>query len=86
MPYRALIPKTIDGVIAVGRAASGIPDTLLRNRMAVLHMGQAGGGAAALCVKHDCTPRALDVRLLQDYLLDEGFLLGSRERIKEMGL
>jgi len=86
VPYRVMLPKKIDGLLAVGRSASGIPDTLLRNRMAVKHMGQAGGTAAALCAKKDISPKELDVKELQSVLLDAGFYLGDRARLKELGL
>ena len=86
MPYRVMIPKQLDGLMAVGRSASGIPDTLLRNRMAVLHMGEAGGTAAALAVADKVQPRDLDVKKLQDQLLEAGFFLGDRARLRQLGL
>ena len=86
MPYRAMVPKEIDGLIAVGRCASGIPDTLLRNRMAVLHMGQVGGTAVALAARADVSPARLDVKGLQESLLDAGFHLGDRARLRELNL
>ena len=86
MPYRVMLPKKIDGLIAVGRSASGKPDTLLRNRMAVKHMGQAGGTAAALSTEKNITPKELDVKDLQRALLDSGFYLGKLSRLKELGL
>jgi len=86
VPYRVMLPKKVDGLLAVGRSASGIPDTLLRNRMAVKHMGQAGGTAAAIAARRGVSPRELDARELQRALLDAGFYLGSLERLKELGL
>jgi len=84
MPYRVMVPKKIDGLLAVGRAASGVPDTLLRNRMAVMHMGQVCGAAAALSVRESCLPRDLKVHTLQEYLVDQGFYLGNRARLREL--
>ncbi|MEW6753517.1 MAG: FAD-dependent oxidoreductase [Candidatus Latescibacterota bacterium] len=86
VPYRVMVPRGIDGLLAVGRSASGQPDTLLRNRMAVKVMGQAGGTAAALCAAQGVMPRELDVRQLQIRLLDQGFYLGDRHRLRELGL
>jgi hypothetical protein len=86
VPYRIMVPKGIDGLLAVGRSASGKPDTLLRNRMAVKHMGQAGGTAAALCARNGVSPRELDVKELQRTLLDQGFYLGDVERLGELKL
>ncbi len=86
VPYRVMIPKKIDGLIAVGRSASGMPDTLLRNREGVMYMGQAGGTAAAMAVKSGIEPRKLDVKQLQRKLLDAGFYLGDDARLAELGL
>ncbi len=86
LPYRVMLPKTLEGMMAVGRSASGIPDTLLRNRMACKTMGEACGRAAAMAVADGVTPRQLDVRKLQGALLDAGFYLGDRHRLKELGL
>ncbi len=86
MPYRVMLPKKIDGLLAVGRSASGIPDTLLRHRMAAKVMGQAVGTAAALAAKQDISPKKIDVTELQGILLDAGYYLGDRWRLKELGL
>jgi len=86
VPYRVMLPKGIEGLMAVGRSASGKPDTLLRNRMAVKVMGEAGGIAAALAVEKGIAPRALDIGELQRALLDTGFHLGDRKRLVELGL
>jgi hypothetical protein len=86
VPYRVMLPKRIDGLLATGRSASCIPDTLLRNRMAVKVMGEACGIAAALSATSGVAPRDLDVRCLQEALLDAGFHLGNRARLRELGL
>ena len=85
-PYRAMLPKGVDGLLAVGRSASGIPDTLLRSRMTVMHMGQVGGTAAALAVKNGVTPKDLNVKTLQQKLLEDGFYLGDCARLKALDL
>lgn len=86
VPYRVMVPKKIDGLLAVGRSASGVPDTLLRNRTAVKHMGEAGGIAAALAVEAGVTPRNLDVRKLQEKLIAAGYYLGDERRLKQLRL
>jgi len=86
LPYRVMLPRGVEGLLAVGRSASGIPDTLLRNRMAAKVMGQAGGVAAALAAAGRTAPRQLDVRQLQGRLLDQGYYLGDRHRLRELGL
>ena len=85
-PYRVMVPKKIDGLLAVGRSASGIPDKLIRNRYAAMYMGQACGTAAALAVKEGVDPRNLEVKKLQLALFDAGFYLGDRTRLKELDL
>jgi len=86
VPYRVMIPQKLDGVIAVGRSASCIPDTLLRICESVIYMGQAGGTAAALCAQRGVEPRDLNVRELQKRLLAEGFYLGDEKRLTQLGL
>jgi ribulose 1,5-bisphosphate synthetase/thiazole synthase len=86
VPYRVMVPKKIDGLLAVGRSASATPDTLLRNRTAVQHMGEAGGTAAALAAKAGVTPRKLDVKQLQTKLLAAGYYLGDAQRLKALAL
>jgi hypothetical protein len=86
VPYRVMIPRKTDGLIAVGRSASGTPDTLLRNREGVMYMGQAGGTAAAMAARSAIEPRAIDVKQLQRKLLKAGFYLGDGARLAELGL
>ena len=86
VPFRVMIPRGENGILAVGRSASCIPDTLLRQRLSVMHMGQAGGIAAAMAARQNRSPRDLDIRELQGSLLDAGFYLGNRSRLKELSL
>ena len=85
-PYRVMLPEKLDGLIAVGRSASAIPDTLIRGRFKAMHTGEIGGLAAALCAKKGVTPKGLDVKALQKALLKKGYHLGDRERLREIGL
>ncbi len=86
VPYRVMLPKGIDGLLCTGRSASGKPDTLLRNRWAVKIMGEACGRAAALAVESRVSPRDVNRKQLQECLLDAGFYLGDRHRMRELGL
>jgi len=86
VPYRVMIPKRLDGLIAVGRSASCIPDTLLRAREGVMFLAQAGGTAAAMAVKQDVEPRNIDVKELQKKLLAAGYYLGDENRLKALNL
>jgi len=83
---RGAASRQIDGLLAVGRSAWGIPDTLPRNRIAVQHMGQAAGMAAAMAAKAGVQPRQLDVEALRRRLLERGCYLGDAERLKQLGL
>jgi len=85
-PYAAMLPKRLDGLIAVGRSASSIPDTLIRGRYKAVHMGQVGGIAAAMAAAADITPKALDVKSFQSALIAAGFYLGDESRLKELAL
>ena len=85
-PYRAMLPKKLDGLLCAGRSASCIPDTLLRSRNVVGHMGQAAGAAAAMAADRAISPKDLDVKKLQKALLAEDFYLGEPDRLEELGL
>ncbi|MEO0645558.1 MAG: FAD-dependent oxidoreductase [Cyanobacteria bacterium J06650_10] len=71
IPYRALVPKTTDGLLVCEKniSVSHIANGATRLQPVVLGIGQAAGMAAALCVEHQCEPRALDVKLLQTGLI-----------------
>lgn len=81
-----MLPKQLDGLLAVGRSASGIPDTLIRGRTKSMHAGEIGGIAAALAAREGVTPKQLNIRLLQTTLLQRGYHLGDAQRLKELGL
>ena len=85
-PYRCMIPKTLEGILCVGRSASSIPDTLLRGRGMVSIMGQAAGTAAAMAVRQKVALRKLDIKPVQKILVEAGLYLGEPERLKELGL
>lgn len=74
IPYGCLVPKTIDGLLLAGRDISGTHKAHSNFRVMPIcaNMGQAAGTAAALCTKLGVEPRALDVKLLQEKLLEQG--------------
>ena len=86
VPYRALIPKKVEGLIATGR--SSVPyGPNFRARCNMLLNGQAAGVAAALCVREGVQPRYLDVKKLQKVLVDDlRCPLGDEDRLKALGL
>jgi hypothetical protein len=85
VPYRSLVPKRIDGLLASGRASHVFPPHF-RARYCALLNGQAAGIAAAMCVQAGVQPRDLDVREFQKALLRHDCPLGTEARLKELGL
>jgi hypothetical protein len=90
VPYRALLPKGIDGLIVVGRGAGyirrGHDPSGIRARPSMMILGQCAGTAAALAARGKVTPKTLDVKKLQKALVKRGIVLGDRERLKALGL
>ena len=76
IPYRALLPKSVDNLLAAGRCL-GAPDSVETFRLIApcFVTGHAAGVAAALAAKAGCTPRELDVKALQKTLLEQGACL-----------
>lgn len=77
LPYGALLPKRVTGLLAVGRciAAAGQAWEVMRVIQAAVLTGEVAGLAAAGSASLDTTPDALDVGGLQDRLAERGFLL-----------
>ena len=73
IPYRALIPAEIDGLLACDKniSVTHIANGATRLQPVVLGIGQAAGAAAALCVERGCQPRDLAVQDLQQTLLQD---------------
>jgi hypothetical protein len=77
IPFRALVPAKIEGLLVAGRSFSSEEEA---NNMANLiphciAMGQAAGTAAALAIKQHASPRKINYRALQETLKDQGVLL-----------
>jgi hypothetical protein len=77
IPYRALVPKELDGLLMAGRAISASHEAhaSFRTQGGVMAIGHAAGAAAALAATHRVQPRALAVGHVQKALLREGALL-----------
>lgn len=71
IPYRALIPAAVDGLMCCDKniSVTHMANGATRLQPLVLGIGQAAGMAAALCVEQGCQPRELNVRTLQEALL-----------------
>jgi len=86
VPYRALVPKGVDGLLATGRSAMPYGPNF-RVRCNMLLNGQAAGVAAALCVRDGVEPRHLNVKGLQRILVDELHCpLAEEGRLRDLGL
>lgn len=87
IPFRSLYSRNIPNLLFAGRNISvthaALSSTRVMGTCAIL--GQAAGTAAALCVKTRCAPANLDIRLLQNTLLDDDcFLPGFPRPLSEL--
>lgn len=80
VPYGALVPAEIDGLLVAGRCISGSHEALAAIRVMppAFALGQAAGTAAAQAIARGTAPRDVDVPALQERLLDAGAYLGER--------
>jgi hypothetical protein len=78
-PYRSLLPKGIEALLAAGRcyAATSDAQKISREIPPVMVMGEAAGTAAALALESGAAVRRVDVPTLQKRLLKQGVNLGT---------
>jgi hypothetical protein len=71
IPYRCVVPETIDGLLVAGRCISTTHEALASTRIMAccMALGQAAGTAAALAGNGKIQPRELDYRILRAELL-----------------
>jgi hypothetical protein len=69
-PYRQLVPKGVNGLLATGKSAIIDPPSN-RARWKMLMLGEVTGAAAALAVQQDVTPGKIDVHRLQAILREK---------------
>ena len=76
LPYRCLLPKTLEGLLVTGLGISAHRDAMpiLRMQPDVQNQGYAAGTAAAMAVKNGTTVRAIDVKALQAHLVEKEIL------------
>jgi 2-polyprenyl-6-methoxyphenol hydroxylase-like FAD-dependent oxidoreductase len=82
IPYRCLVPKTVDGLLVAGRAFSSA-DTVNETFNIIPHCiayGQAAGTAAAMAVKAGVQPRAVDYAALKKNLVAQGVNLPAKTK------
>ena len=77
IPYGCLVPKKVENLLVSGRAISSTRAAggSLRLQPTCMNLGQAAGTAAALSVRHSCTPRSLDGIKVRKDLADQGMEL-----------
>ncbi|MFW6189696.1 MAG: FAD-dependent oxidoreductase [Planctomycetota bacterium] len=75
-PYRCLLPKGLDGLLVVGLGISMERDAaaLVRMQHDLANQGYAAGVAAAVAVEEGIGLREIDVRRLQEHLVEVGNL------------
>jgi hypothetical protein len=80
VPYGALVPRKLDGLLAGGRHISCDANShgFMREIPQCWLTGQAAGAAAALSVNAGVQPRALDVAQLQKELRRQGVFLNDQ--------
>jgi hypothetical protein len=86
IPYGALVPEALDGLLACGRHISCDRNShgFMREIPQCWITGQAAGTAAALAVQAGVQPREVDVGALQQALLAQGVYLRPRGQAAEM--
>jgi hypothetical protein len=77
IPYRILVPRSVDGLLVAGRCASSdrIANGTLRGQPPCMLMGQAAGTAAAISTKARVAPRNVNIAELQRQLKADGVVL-----------
>lgn len=78
IPYRALVPKRVDNILAAGRCICAEPRMFdpMRLISPCFVTGHAAGVAAALAAKDGCPVKDVDVAKLQRILREQGAYLG----------
>jgi hypothetical protein len=76
IPYRCLLPAGIEGVLVTGLGVSAHRDVMpvIRMQPDVQNQGYAVGVAAAMATRAGTSLRDVDIRKLQEHLVDKGSL------------
>ena len=73
IPYRAMLPKEIDGLIVPGAlSASHVAYSSIRMEPTWMAIGQAAGVAAHRAIQEECPPRDVHMDTLRDTLRKQG--------------
>lgn len=81
IPYRSLIPKNVDNLLVAGRSISAdhVAESGVRAVSLCMMTGQAAGTATALAIKADTLAKDVDIKLLQEKLIDQGLTIPEEE-------
>lgn len=73
IPFRCLLPQTVDNIVVAGRCISCDHESLgtIRTIPTCMYTGQAAGVAAALAVRRETRLRNLDITMVQDALIKQ---------------
>ncbi len=84
IPYKALIPEKIEGLIVAGRCISTTHEAMsaIRVMAPCMAMGEAAGRAAKIAVRKNILPSQIEVSELQQELVDKGAYLNSIDLVK----
>ena len=87
IPYRCLLPQTIDNLLVAGRCISTTHEALaaIRVMSTCMATGEAAGRAAKLAVAAGVSPSRINVGKLQEELLACGAYLRSYAASSELG-
>jgi hypothetical protein len=77
IPFRTLLPRSLDGLLVAGRCFSSTHDAhaSARSMATCMAMGQAAGVAAALAATGNCLPRDVPADTLRSRLRADGAIL-----------
>ena len=84
IPYRALLPKEVENLIVAGRhfSADGIAIDWLDLIPQCVGTGQAAGVAATVAVQDGTTAHTVDIKKVQDILVDQNVPLPRNEKFE----
>ncbi len=76
VPYRCLLPQGLEGILTVGLGVSAHRDAMpfVRMQPSLINVGYAAGVAAAMAVNGQVGLRDIDIRQLQQHLVNIGNL------------
>ena len=76
VPYRAIVPKGLDGLLVIGLGLSARRDAVpfVRMQSDLQNLGYAAGVAAAMAAEAGVGTRDVDLRKLQQHLVEKGNL------------